>query len=1102
LAEWFPPLVLALLLLPINYFSALLFHLLIELFAVAIALVCFVVAWNTYRFSHNRYLMCLGVGYFWVGVLDLAHALSFKDMPFFVSDEGNASLQLSLLGRCLEALLLFSAPFYIHRRFSRSSAFIAVGMGVVFVLFAVAQGWLPPMLIEGEGLQPAKIVSEYIIIFVLASSALGLYLQRNGVEKRVLQLVYLSIALTIAAEVTFTLYAELSSSLLTLGHYFKLFSFWAIYIALINCALREPFRSLARDASTYDAVPDQTVVVDAQGVVRQVNQAVRDATGLSSDQCVGMHCHDLLHPKSLSRDDCLICKATLAHEDVRDVEMYCPESELWYEITLTSICYSKERVGMVQVRRDITSGKQAQAKLAHLNRLYSVLSYTNKAILGASHRDLMFQKVCDIAVNQGGFMMSWIGVVAGLEVQPQHVAGNEDGYMQQLRIRLDDSVFAQGPVGLAAKQGEVCCVNNTELDPSFEPWREAAKERGYAAVAAVPLFNHGVVEAVFTLYSAQEGVFDRQMVALLKSLSDDISAAITHLEQEKKSRSLDAKLNQLSQAVEQSANCIVITDMHGTIEYVNRAFCQLTQYQPEELLGRSGWTLNAGVKDPQLDQKIHAMLLSGREWFGEHISCKKDGSEYWSAETRSPIKDEDGTVTHILSTSMDNSGLHEAQETIKRLAFYDPLTNLPNRRLMVDRLQQAIDGAQRFPDQMVAVMVFDLDNFKNVNDSLGHKYGDMLLEHVANVFTRQVRRDDTVSRLGGDEFTMILRNMKSLERVVTIANNIIRLLAEPINLSGSQVVIGTSIGIALYPNDGDNCDALIRQADMAMYHAKSEGKNNFQFYRNDMNAKAQSRIHLENKLRKAIENEHFVVHYQPQVDVRNGCIIGMEALVRWLDPDEGLISPAVFIPLAEETGMIGRIGEWVMRRSCEETKLLHEAGFPKVKVAVNVSGFQIRHGEKLANIIKGALTDSGLDPAFLSLEITESMLVEDVDYVVKVLASLKSLGITIAIDDFGTGYSSLSYLKRFPIDILKIDQSFIRDILDDDNDKAIVNAIIAIAHNLGLTTLAEGVEYQAQTDYLLEQNCDLAQGFLYCRPQPALDILAMWESGAIRIPRV
>jgi EAL domain-containing protein (putative c-di-GMP-specific phosphodiesterase class I) len=344
--------------------------------------------------------------------------------------------------------------------------------------------------------------------------------------------------------------------------------------------------------------------------------------------------------------------------------------------------------------------------------------------------------------------------------------------------------------------------------------------------------------------------------------------------------------------------------------------------------------------------------------------------------------------------------------------------------------------------------------------------------------------------------------MKSVERVVTIANNIIRLLAEPINLSGSQVVIGTSIGIALYPNDGDNCDVLIRQADMAMYHAKSEGKNNFQFYRNDMNAKAQSRIHLENKLRKAIENEHFVVHYQPQVDVRNGCIIGMEALVRWLDPDEGLISPAVFIPLAEETGMIGRIGEWVMRRACEETKLLHEAGFPQVKVAVNVSGFQIRHGEKLAGIIKGALKDSALDPAFLSLEITESMLVEDVDYVVKVLASLKSLGITIAIDDFGTGYSSLSYLKRFPIDILKIDQSFIRDILDDDNDKAIVNAIIAIAHNLGLTTLAEGVEHQAQTDYLLEQQCDLAQGYLYCRPQPALDILAMWEAGDILIPRI
>ena len=418
---------------------------------------------------------------------------------------------------------------------------------------------------------------------------------------------------------------------------------------------------------------------------------------------------------------------------------------------------------------------------------------------------------------------------------------------------------------------------------------------------------------------------------------------------------------------------------------------------------------------------------------------------------------------------------------------------MPNRRLLSDRLQQALEHAQRHPEEMVAVMVFDLDNFKTVNDSLGHNYGDDLLKHVAQIFQAQIRSEDTVSRQGGDEFTIILAGMRQIEKIADIATTILQKLSYPINLSGHQVVIGTSIGIAVYPNDAENHDELLRNADMAMYHAKEEGKNNFQFFMPSMNKQAHHRLLLENKLRNAIEENHFQLFYQPQVDLKTGELIGTEALIRWFDPEQGMIPPAEFIPLAEDTGLIGQIGDWVIEAACRDMKALHQKGFPQIKVAINVSAFQFRHGKHLTEVIRQSLEKYNFPAELFALELTESILIDDVNETLSILNSMRDLGITLAIDDFGTGYSSLSYLKQFPIDILKIDQSFIRDITTDASDKAIVSAIIAMAQQLDIGVLAEGVETIEHQAFLQGQGCDFVQGYLYCKPIPADELFDRWQ---------
>jgi diguanylate cyclase (GGDEF)-like protein len=437
-------------------------------------------------------------------------------------------------------------------------------------------------------------------------------------------------------------------------------------------------------------------------------------------------------------------------------------------------------------------------------------------------------------------------------------------------------------------------------------------------------------------------------------------------------------------------------------------------------------------------------------------------------------------------TAQMASSLREVNAELQHLVLHDSLTKLPNRLLLEDRVQQAADECRRAGSHC-AVLFVDLDRFKTLNDSLGHFAGDTVLRTVAERLRATVRLEDTVSRLGGDEFVVLLKHVNQAEDAAEVARKVIEALLRPIVLDEHELRIGSSIGISVYPQHGDNSARLIANADAAMYHVKKSGRSNFAFFKAEMSTFFPKRLALENELRAALEKNQFVLHYQPKVDMRSSAIVGMEALVRWQHPQKGLISPLEFIPLAEETGLIVPLGNWVLQEACLQTRAWQERGITDLVVAVNISGVQFRQADLVESVAR-ALEWSALEARYLELEITESVVMENAPQAIVMLEQLHRMGVGLSIDDFGTGYSSLNYLKRFPIDKLKIDQSFIRDISADADDAAIVQAIIALAHGLRLRVVAEGVENEGQLDFLRGLDNDEYQGFLFSKALPAREI--------------
>ena len=681
------------------------------------------------------------------------------------------------------------------------------------------------------------------------------------------------------------------------------------------------------------------------------------------------------------------------------------------------------------------------------------------------------------------------GAALGLDTRMMYGTGASERlvYGHYSPSRHDDSAIgfspiAEGlvwrsPLGISDPQWEVVSTPAPHFWKSHPIWRSWA----VSAVGMLLTIYIGFYLSTLARQTSRAESLARHLVRSNAKLENEI------LERTR----IEKQALKLSRAIEQAADTVMITDRNGIIEYINPSFEAMTGFSPAEAIGKKSSLVKSGRHDTDFYTRLWGTILRGDVFQDVLVNRRKNGSLYYEEKTITPLKDADGHITHFIATGKDITDRMQTQERLHYLAYHDVLTELPNRLLFMERLTHALKS-RRGRSTRLAVLFLDLDRFKMINDTLGHQVGDALLRKIAAILPNCVDPGDTIARFGGDEFGILLEDGVTLDSTAALARKILNVFSQPFHIEGHEFYINTSIGVSVYPEDGDNADALLKNADVAMYRAKDQGGSAYQYYSSDMSVKALERLSLDTSLRRALEREEFCLYFQPQIDLASGHVTGFEALLRWRHPDLGLVNPLEFIPLLEETGLIVPVGNWVLEQACRWAAPWQQYG--PLRISVNLSGRQFRD-LGLSQQVMHILHLSALKPELLELEITESVLMEGDKVSSDNIAALDGVGVRFAIDDFGTGYSSLSYLKRFPIKTLKIDRAFIRDVKTDQDDAAIVTAIIAMARSLGLDVVAEGVETPEQLAFLRETGCDQIQGFLISRPLPQHEADALLARG-------
>jgi len=741
--------------------------------------------------------------------------------------------------------------------------------------------------------------------------------------------------------------------------------------------------------------------------------------------------------------------------------------------------------------RMVDALSQSENHLERMNRVYAAWTECSDLIVRMTQEGPLFEGICNILENRVGFSLVWIGFVSNGDddwIHPAAVNHTTKHYLEKVHISADSNKpEGSGPVGEAIRDGIPVIYNDFLIDETAH-WHDAAKAENFYSVAAFPLKRGGKSCGALAVYASKYNFFTPNIVTLLNGLAEDISFALDNLDREARRRHAENQMVLASRVYENSTEGIIITDALKHIVSVNRSFTTITQFPADDVIGTIPAVFTSEFHGPDLYMTMWDRIHTTGFWQGEIRNRRKDSSLYPEWLSIIAVKDTTGLVMNYIAIFSDISERKRSEERIQHLAHFDALTGLPNRILFRDRLEQALIKAQRNGDK-VAILFLDLDRFKHINDTLGHGVGDSLLKEISNRLLACMRDQDTVSRQGGDEFIIVLPDTDSTG-AARVAEHIVQNTSKRCQIEGYDLHITPSIGISMYPDDSLEKDTLIKYSDVAMYQAKDSGRNTYKFYTSEMNVRVFQRMSIESGLREALEKGHFILYYQPQISLQTGYIIGCEALIRWNHPEKGLIPPASFIPIAEETGLIVPIGDWVMKEACRQAIAWKAQGLRSITMAINLSAIQFSHTH-MAHQITSLLEETGLAPEHLELELTESILMQGIEATLETLNNLAGFGLRLSIDDFGTGYSSLAYLKRFPLHKLKIDQSFVRDITQDANDAAIVRTIIGMAKSLNLDVIAEGVETKPQADFLRQAGCDEMQGYYFSPPVPAEQFAAM-----------
>jgi diguanylate cyclase (GGDEF)-like protein/PAS domain S-box-containing protein len=747
-----------------------------------------------------------------------------------------------------------------------------------------------------------------------------------------------------------------------------------------------------------------------------------------------------------------------------------------------------EITGLVGLSYDLSERKQAEQALHRLNRELRAVSDCNQTLVRAEDEQSLLDDICRIVCENAGYRMAWVAYTDAVtnKLVPVAHAGAELGYIAEALSIWQNAEYVHPPQEIASRTGSAAGTDDYATDPNVAPWRKAALERGYRSSISLPLKDGEKVFGVLAIYAGEPSAFTAEERRMLAELSDDLAFGIVTLRTRAEHARAEEQI-QIAATAFEAQEGIIITNANQVILRVNRAFSEITGYSQEEAIGATPRLLASGHQDAAFYRAMWHRIATEGSWQGEVWNRRKNGDLYPEWLNITAVRNARNEVTHYVGTMIDITSRKEAERQIEHLAFYDLLTGLPNRRLFIDRLQQAMAGSAR-TQRMGAILFIDLDNFKIVNDTCGHDVGDRLLVEVAQRLNDCVRDGDTISRLGGDEFIAMLEDLsispqEAAAQARVVARKILEALNQPYTIAGRVHHSTPSIGATLFAGSEDSVDELLKQADIAMYQAKAAGRNTLSFFDPEMQAAVAARASLEADLRQGIEERQLVLHFQPQVTAGN-TVVGAEALVRWQHPERGTISPAEFIPLAEETGLILPVGQWVLAEACAcLARWMTVPTTRDLSLAVNVSARQFRQPDFVTEVRK-AIDEAGIPPNRLKLELTESLVIDDIEDTITKMGALKALGVGFSMDDFGTGYSSLSYLTRLPLDQLKIDQSFVRKLPNSPNDAVVVQSIITLAKSLGITVIAEGVETEAQRLFLEQHGCPLFQGYLFSRPVP------------------